>query len=170
MSIIAYRAGILAADRLSVVNGMAFEYEKLRSENCKFAGKSQILALATTGPNDSGEAMRDWFRCGQSGDFPKCQESDASWARLIVLFRRGIKVPFEPGILVYERTPVPMEIYSEYMAWGLGAEYAMAAMHTGQGAIPAVQVANKFSIYCGGGVTWFGITERGALEGGGEDA
>lgn len=46
---------------------------------------------------------------------------------------------------------------------GCGGDYAIGAMHAGASAVEAVKIACKLDVYCGDGITSFGIAELQAM-------
>jgi len=157
VSVVAYRGGVLAADRQATIAGMRFLHDKIGIYENHYGGRN---ALATTGNNDSARAMLDWWNRGYTpGEFPKCQESDECWARLIIM-----STCEWPNVWTVERTPSQIPVYPAFMAWGLGAEYAMAVMWMGAHAVDAVRAANSLSIYCGCGIKVVRSTTDGLVE------
>lgn len=58
---------------------------------------------------------------------------------------------------------IPVPTYDKYLAWGSGAEIALAAMHSGKSAREAVELAKKLDIYTGGKVisySWNEVKKR----------
>lgn len=137
MTVIAYRDGIIAADRQATSYGLAYEVEKL------FVSEDAIR----TGTGDASFVMGmiEWHKAGADPKtFPESQKTD-DWARLIVVTAEGVSW--------YERSPYPLRMKGEYMAWGSGADFAMGAMYAGASAEEAVLAAIKHNNSCGIGTS-----------------
>lgn len=142
MTTIAYRDGILAADKQATDCGLAFAISKLW--RLRRAGGDELL-LAACGNADAGLAMRDWYERGASReDFPEIQKGD-DWCRLIVVTREGVKF-FERLPYAIQPDPAP------FMAWGSGRDFALGAMALGASAVEAVEIASRFDVHSGMGV------------------
>lgn len=89
--------------------------------------------------------MARWFEEGADREkWPKCQDKDDTWCRLIVV--NGL------GAFFYERLPVEIRVEDSFMAWGSGRDFALGAMACGKSACEAVEVACKFDTGCGNGI------------------
>ena len=139
MSVVVWDGKTLAADRMAVTGEVRFLQSKMRVY--------PDLVVAWTGQSCRGEAMAHWARNGANvEDFPKFQEDDDNWCRLIVVDRNGCRV--------YEATPFPMEVEAPFMAWGSGRDFAIGALSMGADAVRAVEVASEHCVTCGMGVDY----------------
>jgi hypothetical protein len=138
MSIIVWDGKSIAADKQATNNGFRHTTTKLR--------RSLGLVLAYTGDQDSAEAMVHWFEMGADVEkYPAFQNDEKRWARLIIVS--------EHNVIVYERTPHPLNIEDAFMAWGAGRDYAIGALACGKSAREAVEITCRFDISCGMGVS-----------------
>lgn len=124
MTTVAYRAGVLAADRQTGENGWInpFGVEKV------FAIAGQKVAAVT---GDYAEAVKlvDWLRVPK-GERPSLGDN----SRVIVLDGRDKLTVYEGGWF--------FGIQAEYAAWGSGMPAATAALIMGADARRAVEVAS----------------------------
>lgn len=136
MTVIAFDGRTLAADRLADCNGARRTVTKIQ----------RIDGALIGGAGNMGRvfAMVEWFRRGAvPADFPS-GAADNNWAVLLVV-KDGRAV-------TYEQSPWPLEFKDRQIAIGSGRDFAMAAMHLGQDARGAVEVAIDLCPSCGGGV------------------
>jgi hypothetical protein len=137
MTVIAYRDGILAADKQGSRGDTIYTATKIF--------RREYGAIAICGDADSALSMVRWIDGGEiAGGFPLSQDTDR-WAQLIVV-RNG-------ELFVYGRTPYPERLGDDdFIAFGVGREAALGAMEMGAGAEEAVMVASKWVTGCGRGV------------------
>ena len=139
MTTVAYRDGVIAADRMAV-NGSRCDgrLTKIHKINGHLLGISGNAAM--------GSALIDWFKGGCLAEaFPGC-ESDEDDASLLVINP-------DRHILVYESNrPVPIQFESEWMTRGSGGDFASAAFMMGADARRAVEIACELDAYSGGGI------------------
>jgi ATP-dependent protease HslVU (ClpYQ) peptidase subunit len=128
---IAYKNGILAADRRATVNNWTFETTKIRRlSGGRLAAGAGDFAFVL--------AMYAWLEAGAKvEDFPADQRSEKEWEPVLVVARDGT-------LLRYERTPYPIEVSAPFYAQGSGRDYALMAMRLGKSAPEAVQLAAEF--------------------------
>lgn len=144
MSVIAWDGKTLAADRQCTNNGLKYEAIKIWQLET-----GEVVAVC--GHMDSGLAMKHWFITGADPQqWPKVQEDNDRWSRLIVLRPNG-------ELYQYERCPYPERIIASRLAWGAGADYAMGAMAMGADARRAVEITNEHSEGCGFGVDAYDV-------------
>jgi len=133
MTTIAYRNGILAADKQATDGGIICKCTKLFTSNGHAIGVSGTLAF--------GIAFVKWFQGTRTSDCPLDEHTYA----LVMNLKTGECEEWEqPGI------GIPVE--AEFEAIGNGAGLAMGAMEMGADARKAVEVASKWSAYSGFGV------------------
>lgn len=140
MTIIAYKDGLLAADTLAV--GLGKEYD------CrKVFYKAGVGAVAVCGEGLFARAAANWIFNGCTD--PKPVSNDDNYWTAIFLRRDGelFSVSCETPVVKLDR--------NKFYAEGSGAENAFTAMHLGQEAIGAVEVAKELNIYCGGETSWY---------------
>ena len=136
MTVIAWDGNILAADRRMSAANTHTSILKIHSH-----GKH---AMAISGYVSHGLAILDWFKKGaKPSDWPQPFNKD-EWGNLIVVS--------EGRCYLYEDHGVPIEILSEFAAWGCGREFAIGAMAAGMNAIDAVKITNTHCNNCGNGV------------------
>ena len=141
MSVIAWDGKTIAADRQAT-------YADVKESACKIKKLSNGDIVAFTGNLSKAMSLVKWYEDGASSKkYPKFQESD-DWIRFVI-FRKDGK------ILFYESTSEPIEAYEDKLAYGCGRDLALGAMAMGADAITAVNVACKYSVYCGMGVDSF---------------
>ena len=135
MTTIAWDGKTLAADRQAHhgPSNTKYECKKLRVLNGR--------AIAGAGIKCLNDAMASWITCG--GDLPEaCKQGE-----YIVVVAKG-----ENTCEVYEGVPIPLVIPSGVkLAWGSGAQAAMAAMECGKNAEEAIQIASRVDLDTGMG-------------------
>lgn len=139
MTVIAYRDGILAADKLTQTGSMKATVTKIYQIGDAMVGVSGTLTLALE--------MIEWLRAGAAMDrLPDFQKTQEDYQPLMMVRDRKI--------WVYEQGGTPFHVESPYYAIGSGSRYAMAAMWCGKTAIEAVTCASELDTGCGMGVDW----------------
>jgi ATP-dependent HslUV protease subunit HslV len=137
MTIIAYRDGLLAADSLAtaghVITG---QVQKLwRFDDGRLLG----------GAGGAGD-MRSfvaWALAGCEGHW-ECKDKENGFSALVVGARGEV--------VIYDVEGRDYLIEAEFIARGAGAELAIGAMAMGARADQAVEVACRYSVWCGGPV------------------
>ena len=144
MTTVAYKDGIIAADRLVTD----------RNLRCGLVDKLYTCpdgsVLGVAGALSSVMPFVDWIRGGSTeSERPNLQDDEFEAIRVF------------PGRKVWwyghNCRPVTMEISPEGMAIGSGFKVAMAVMHVGGSAIAAVQCAIDLDVSTGGGPDWLGV-------------
>lgn len=128
MTTIAYKDGVLAADRLATAHHWTFETTKIRrlTDGRLVAGAGEFPFVL---------AMYGWLEAGAvHADFPSHQRDATDWQPILVVLPDG-------RMQRYERTPFPMEVHGPFYAAGSGRDYALMAMHLGKTAAEAVALA-----------------------------
>ena len=144
MTVVAFDGLTLAADTMAENAGMRARVSKIR----RVGG----ALLSFTGVLDYGLMMCNWYEAGADVEkWPKFQETDEYWTRLIVVDHEGLKV--------YERQPAAQRFAEPYMAFGSGRDFAMGAMAMGATAVQAVECAIKHCVSVGGPVEWFNVSD-----------
>lgn len=139
MTVIAWRGDLLAADKQETVDCAKIITRKLHAVG--------DCAIAVCGYGTEGHVLEHWFRDGAyPANFPLEQQTRerGNATRLIVLRPQGC--------VEYLTSPIPMPVYGEYCAWGVGRDAALAAMYCGADAVEAVRAANYHVEGCGMGV------------------
>ena len=131
MTTIAYKNGILAADKQAQYGTFAHPVCKIRRlKDGSIAGGSGEVAFI--------QQMFEWLDAGADpAAFPTDQRDKEDWQPILVVRPDG-------RIQVYERTPYPVESESPIFAIGSGRDYALMAMHLGKSAPEAVELASRF--------------------------
>ncbi len=144
MSVIAWDGKVLAADRQYICGDTISTAKKIFK-----LSNGEVLAFC--GDLDTGMTMKRWYESGHKiEDWPVDIQNDKDkWCRII------IANPLK--IFYFERTPDPVEILDDFMAFGCGREVALGAMAMGATAVQAVQVASRFVIGVGNGVEAFTV-------------
>lgn len=140
MTVIAWDGVTLAADKRATYSGLARTVTKIQRTH-----KGELVAFS--GDFDMGVALVQWYvGDGCAERYPNNKNNDGSMKTQLMVIR------LDGTICVYEREPIPMTFTDPQTAMGSGRDYAMAAMHLGQTAKQAVQVACDLDIYCGNGI------------------
>ena len=139
MTVVAWDGKTLAADRRSVVSGTIRATTKI----IRHPERRELMAI--TGSLVDGLEVRNWYLSGASPEsFPAtCRQAD-NFSRMIVVR--------EDGVYCYESAPIPIKFDDKCVAFGSGADFAMAAMYMGRNAEQAVEVACALSSECGNGI------------------
>lgn len=137
MTTIAWDGKTLCADRQATNSGLARACTKLfRSGDCVIAVCGQLVY---------GLELKAWYESGANPDkFPAAQREDNKWGPMMVWKA--------DGMWRYEQSPYPMKIESPPYACGSGRDFAMMAMHLGNSAERAVELASLFDTDSGFGV------------------
>lgn len=141
MTVIAYRDGVIAAERRITFEDKSDGAWVLDNEPKLFRffiGTRREAILGLAGSSGPGVEYMKWFAKGSRGDAP-----DATGAEILVLNRDGIHVVEGASCHL---TPVQGPFY----AVGCGACPALAAFYMGATAVQAVEIACKLNPYCGG--------------------
>lgn len=139
MTVLAYRSGVLAADRQvscgTRIDGAA---TKICMINGIMAGATGELAF--------NRRFLDWVRNGVPDKVPDCGDVEAGNSGVIILS--------DDTMIFLEREGLhTMELTHGFYAMGSGCGYAFGAMAMGARAIEAVQVAINLDMNCGRGIT-----------------
>ena len=136
MTTIAWDGKTLAADRQAHHGPSNTKYE--RKKLCVLDGK----AIAGAGRASLNDAMANWITYG--GDLPDaCKEGEYT----------VVVANAENECEVYEGVPIPLKIPAGVkLAWGSGAQAAMAAMECGKDAREAIEIASRVDLDTGCGI------------------
>ena len=142
MTTVAYRNGIIAADR-RVSSGQIAE-----GQMTKIVKRGKVLAGA------AGEciwiaAFLDWVTNGCEGDPPTPDDKETAFDCFIVA--DGKLIIFEDG--------KGFEMSSPFYAVGSGKLVALGAMGMNAGTVKAVKVASRFDVYTGPEVDWLTLSD-----------
>lgn len=133
MTVIAYKAGILAADRLLDLGGVKTSVTKIF-----------IMRRHLVGAAGDGRACLDaleWFRLGRkASSWPVDKDLDV---HLLTIDTQGRVRFFDCGSAEVIEEP--------FYAIGTGAPFALAAMSMGANARRAVSIASRWDTACGNG-------------------
>ena len=144
MTVVTYRDGVLSADSLAtaghVITGQIAKIWRL--DNGRLVG----------GAGGAGEMQSfvAWIRGGGQGQW-ECKDKENGFSALVV------DTSGEVTIYDAEGRGYPLE--ADFIARGAGAELAMGAMAMGANAEQAVEIACRYSVWCGGPIQ----TERLSL-------
>ena len=146
MTVIAYKDGIIAADRAASRCDTITECQKLFVKGEVVFALHEFLAAA--------HGMMLWYLDGANPSeysFPKYKAEEAEdWAGLIV---------FDKELFEFEKFTIKIPIVGEYNAWGNGREFALGAMAVGATAVEAVCAASKHCAGCGFGVDFVDLSK-----------
>ena len=134
MTTIAWDGRYLAADKMTVNNGLARTTTKI--------WRVGDLLVGVSGNLDAGMAMKRWIENGEKPeDFPESQKKSDTYTPTCVIRNKEY--------WVYESTPYPFRIEDDFAAMGSGRDFALMAMHYGEPAKNAVLMASKFDVGTG---------------------
>ena len=137
MTVVAFRDGLLAADRLVCSDNPEGEVQGERTK----IGRHGAARWALVGEMAGAQEIRDWLVGGQKGKQP-CREAGGS----VIWF----EPENPPRIYSSGRSWVAAE--APFYAWGIGTPYALGAMTHGAGAREACAAAVACHVGCGGGI------------------
>lgn len=138
MTIITWDGKTLAADKQSTSVGHGEKVTKI----FRVPGGR----VGFTGNAGHSVALLDWFRRGRPADkWPKKDGGDSAGAIFVSDDGKvyGYSGDDGPHAMVYE---------DQFLAWGAGRDYALAAMYLGKNAREAVEVACALDTTCGLGI------------------
>lgn len=135
MTVIAYRDGVMAGDRLTRSCGVEFH------ETVKVWRRGSDGALiGCAGMTTLADGVRRWFTAGEQGERPSFgTEEDSSVHALIVRPDGSVEIHDMHGW-------VPVAPGRGFIAIGSGFELALGAMAMGASALEAVNVAIAFGV------------------------
>lgn len=137
MTTIAWDGRYLAADKMTVNNGLARTTTKI--------WRVGDLLVGVSGSLDAGVAMKHWIEDGEKPEeFPESQKKVDTYSPVCVIRNKEY--------WVYETTPYPFRIEDAFAAMGSGRDFALMAMYYGEPAKNAVLMTSKFDVGTGGGV------------------
>lgn len=150
MTIIAYKAGIMAADTLCSSGGLKVGQVK------KLAKNKRGDLMGCSGASGWCQAMIRWFVEGEEDPMPFVpQEATGEDTGKAMIVR--VSAPQQAITLYSNPRNFPDEITvstRQGIACGSGRAEAMGAMHAGANAIQAVEAAMDLDDNCGGSVDW----------------
>lgn len=137
MTVIAYRDGIMAADKQSTFQDMRMRTTKLFQHDDWIVGGCGGTAKI--------REIHEWMRNGMDPlTLPSFQrESETSVVMLLVK---------KDGLYYMDDSHALIHIEQSFYACGSGRDFAMAAMHMGATAKEAAEIACIYSSTCGMGV------------------
>jgi hypothetical protein len=141
MTTIAWRDGVLCADKKASAGGTAYKTTKL------FRTKTHALAVA--GVLGVGIKFAEWWRSDRSEDCPlSTQEDDDNSTCILVMSLETGKAEF------WEYPGVGIPVEDEFCAVGSGQDLAVGAMAFGATAIEAVECACEWDNSSGLGINY----------------
>jgi hypothetical protein len=146
MTTIAYRDGVLAADRRAMIGDWVTV-----GRVSKIARGPDGSLFAATGDLAVAARFRRWVEGGRAGDAPETGRD----SRCIVVEPDGRVLVFESDTFFVGDGP--------FHAWGSGFPAALAAMHMGASAARAIEIAALLDPATGGGVDVLLLDGVGAL-------
>jgi len=146
MTVVVWDGETLAADRAATDGAAQWETEKIWES--VILGRRILISGA--GPVQTILDMRNWYSAGaRPNKFPNTQFQPTTWCHFVVVDSSGLK-RWEQGLN-------PIVHGTNKCAFGEGKDFAYGAMEMGADAVRAVEIANKFSVHCGLGVSHFKI-------------
>jgi ATP-dependent protease HslVU (ClpYQ) peptidase subunit len=143
MTVIAWDGKILAADKQAT-------YGIFRKVGTKIYRLSSTEIIAVCGCSGTSQRMIEWYKNGaKTEDWPEELQNSDDWSNIIVANK--------DSVFWYDRQPYPLYLQQPFMAWGVGADFAMGALEMGADSIRAVEIASKHCEGCGFGVDWFEV-------------
>lgn len=134
MTCVCWDGVTLAADKMT-----SFGMLKVSTTKLKRAASGEMMGFA--GLSARGYELFAWYEHGaQRSEFP-----DSAGDSSLLVIKDGVAYCYEGG-------PSPITIESPFIAIGSGCDLAMAAMHLGQTAEQAVNIASIYNVHCGLGV------------------
>lgn len=138
MTIIAWDGKTLAADKMACLVDHGAKTTKIFP-----VAESSYAAIA--GDHAKCLELVQWIKDGAERErFPKQDREDSV---KVIVATKG-----EKTIKLYENTPDPIVFEDDYLAWGSGRDYALAALFLGKTSAIAVSVANSLCTSCGLGI------------------
>lgn len=132
MTTIAYRDGVLAADRETC-------YGSVRGHQAtKIGQRADGAMIAGCGVATVAATFKRWFLEGEQGDRPSLGANDADDAVMIIIRPNG-------DVEKYDRLGWQI-IEGPFFSFGSGFELALGAMAMGASAERAVQIAAEFGV------------------------
>lgn len=140
MTTVAYKDGVLAADRAISANGHIGATRKVNRR------KSDGALIGWCGTVSVCQKWAEWFLAGERGTAPGLGSDDESASQVIVVRPDGSVEQYDRyGRAVYD---------APYYAIGSGTDYALGAMAFGATARQAVAAAMKHDHMTGSGVQY----------------
>lgn len=134
MTTIAYRDGVLAADSRATYENMIVPGNDRKLHAAARRGRATIAAY--TGASAFEAKLLDWLDNNDRNPPP-----DGSGTMVLMESREDRENPTFHELWVVEDGALYEET-ADFMAWGSGAAYALAAMHCGADAAEAVRIAS----------------------------
>lgn len=142
MTVVAYKAGIIAADSRETWNdGAVCMCDKLFRIR---TGPHKGHIVATTGSSSPGMVFVDWYSDPKQ-ERPKIQFEEEFFL-CVVLTPHGLFSADDHCRLI--------EVHEKEAAFGAGAPWAASAMAYGASAVQAVKFACRYNAYCAPPVKW----------------
>lgn len=137
MTVIAWDGKTLAADKLFSHGSLQMTGTKIQKIGAALVGFSGDASIAAE--------LIEWFSGGCAPEkFPATQRNE-NLSELLVVWPNG-------DVHKYQRSPLPVKFPPQKCAIGSGRDFAIAAMHLGQTARQAVEIASIYDTDCGNGV------------------
>lgn len=147
MTIVAYKDGVLAADKQCCDAGMARTVTKIRRlKDGRLAGAS--------GNSSMCRRMLDWIDDG--ADISKHPDTKDQCNVLVV--------NLDGSLDLYDEGAAAIKLEDPFAAIGCGRDYALGAMACGASAVKAVDIACRFDIHCGQGVDMLRLRQNAATD------
>lgn len=150
MTTIAYKDGILAADRLISEGGDRYGYATKIGSAVDAKGKRVLYGAC--GATSIAQRWRDWVEHGlAAGDGPPDMGDEVAKAHGFLFYEDGELVTFDPHQPPF-RTEMMRVGLTSLASFGGGSSFALGAMMMAASAPEAILVACRFNLNTGGGV------------------
>lgn len=126
---------MMVADSLASTDNVSWHVQKIFRVDDALVG--------VVGEMDAGLVFVKWYTEGADEEDRPYGEGLGNITALVL---------DDTGIYRYEANCMPMPVLQPYIAFGSGADAAMAAMHMGAGIIESVHVASKIDLHTSGPV------------------
>lgn len=160
MTVIAYRAGILASD------SRCSDEHSMHLTNCRKIFRLKNGALLGSAGDDDDRAVRELLAKASPGKMPSRQQLADTKTNFegIMVFPKGQVFVITIGVTEYANSDEWFgsitQITDEFVAVGHGQQYAYGVMEHGGSAIEAVRCACKRDLTCALPLQWESIDGR----------
>lgn len=147
MTVIAWDGKLLAADkRATNTDGLVRTVTKITEVHWQDEDSGTDIKYITgiAGDPDVCMELLSWFQDGADpSEFPVT--ADKGDGTLVA-------ISHEFGVQQWSKGPEPIYFEDDFLAWGAGRDFAIAAMAMGMSAVEAVDLASKHNAFCGNGI------------------
>lgn len=150
MTTIAFKDGVLAADRLVTDSGA--RYGLVTKIGAALAPDGTSVLFASCGAESIGQRWRRWAATGFAvGEDPPAMAVEGHQATGLIIHEDGRALTFDPEQPPFWTEPLRVGVLPLH-GFGSGGPFALGAMTMAASAVDAVLVACRFDTRSGGGV------------------